>query len=378
MKKTSWICLLTASSGIAHAQSSVSLYGVVDNGLQYTNNQGGKTSLQMSQGGIGSSKWGITGVEDLGAGTQALFKLENGFDPNKGTLGNREALFGRQAYVGLVNSFGELRIGHQYDLLFDALVPLSASGRFSGGLGAHAGDVDNVWGDFNLDNTVKYLSPSYRGVRLGALYAFGNVPGSLPKKRTLNFSLTYNSGPIALAAAYLRVNDPALSVWGATSEPVAGQPYSNPLSSPIFSGYASASSLQVIGAGGSYRLASSSLGLLYTHTTFSGVVATSSTPFAGDAQFNIVEFNYTYNVTPGWLIAGAYSYTWAEQARYGQLNLGTSYLLSKRTNLYWNAVWQRASGTNSLGVAAVAANTNITASNTANQVAMRVGIRHSF
>lgn len=378
MKKMCSICLVAASSGIAHAQSSTTLYGVVDNGLEYTNNQAGKSNVQMSQGGLGSSKWGLVGLEDLGGGTQAIFKLEDGFDPNKGTLGNGGALFGRQAYVGLAGEYGEVRIGRQYDLLFDALMPLSAAGKFAGGLGAHAGDVDNVWGDFNIDSAIKYLSPSYRGIRVGALYGFGNVAGSTSKERTLNFSLTYNGGPLALAAAYLRVNDPGLSVWGATTAPIAGEPYSNPVSNPIFGGYASANSLQIIGAGGSYRFGRSGLGLLYTHTTFLGVVAASSTPFNGNARFNVAEFNYTFNMTPFWVLDTAYSYTWADRARYGQLNVGTSYLLSKRTNLYRNAVWQHANGVNSTDKTAVAVNTNITASNTPNQVVMRVGIRHSF
>src|SRR5580693_5118404 len=117
MKKMCGVCFVVASAGIAHAQSSVTFYGVVDDGLQYTNNQAGKSSTKMSQGGLGSSKWGLAGSEDLGGGTQTVFKLESGFDANKGTLGNGGTLFGRQAYLGLSGEYGALRIGRQYDLL---------------------------------------------------------------------------------------------------------------------------------------------------------------------------------------------------------------------------------------------------------------------
>jgi predicted porin len=379
MKKTIVMAVFSMGAGLVHAQSSVTLYGVVDEGMQYTNNQAGKSSWAMSQGGLGSSNWGLTGTEDLGGGLHAIFKLENGFNPSNGALGNNGALFGRTAYVGLSSDqYGEVRMGRQYDLLFESLVPLSAAGKFAGGLGAHAGDVDNAWGDFNLNNAVKYLSPTLAGFRFGAAYAFGNVAGSMAANQVINFSLRYSNGPLSLAAAYLKVNNPGTAVSGASASPVAGAAYANPLTSPIFRGYASASSLQIAGAGAKYILGASSFGLLYTNTQFRNAVITTTTPIGGNAHFDTVEGNYTYYVTPALLLGTAYSYTRTGEAHYGQVNLGSTYSLSKRTLLYVNGVWQHATGTNSLGVQAVAANTNITASSTPNQVAVRVGIRHSF
>jgi predicted porin len=379
MKKVVMMLACGAAAGFAHAQSSVTLYGVVDEGFQYTNNQGGKTSYAMSQGGLGSSKWGLTGNEDLGGGLRAFFKLENGFNPSTGALGNNGALFGRMAYVGLgSDSYGQIRLGKQYDLLFESLVPFSAAGKFAGGLGAHAGDVDNVWGDFNLNNAVKYLSPTLRGLQFGAAYAFGNTAGSMGHNQVVNFSLTYANGPFGAAAAYLKVNNPGTAVWNASASPVEGEAYTNPLTTPIYRGYASASSLQIAGGAVKYQLAASNFGLMYTNVQFHDAVVTTTTPLGGNAHFNTLEGNYTYNVTPAWLLGAAYSYTWAQEARYGQLNLGSTYLLSKRTLLYVSGVWQHASGTNSVGTAAMAANNNITASSTADQVVVRLGIRHSF
>jgi predicted porin len=379
MKKVMAVVACGAMAGVAHAQSSVTLYGVVDEGFQYTNNQGGASSYAMSQGGLGSSKWGLTGNEDLGGGLRAFFKLENGFNPSNGALGNNGALFGRMAYVGLGSDrYGEVRLGKQYDLLFESLVPLSAAGKFAGGLGAHAGDVDNVWGDFNLSNAVKYLSPTLAGFRLGAAYAFGNVAGSMGRNQVVNFSLTYGNGPLSLAAAYLKVNNPATAVWNATASPVAGAAYTNPLTTPIYRGYATASSLQIAGGGAKYQLGASNFGLLYTNVQFRDAVRTTTTPLGGNAHFDTLEGNYTYNVTPALLLGAAYSYTWASGARYGQVNLGTTYSLSKRTLLYVSGVWQHSTGTNSVGTLAMAANNNITPSDTPNQVVVRIGIRHSF
>jgi len=379
MKKVVMMLACGAAASLAHAQSSVTLYGVVDEGLQYTNNQGGKSSWAMSQGGLGSSKWGLTGTEDLGGGLHAFFKLENGFNPSNGALGNNGALFGRMAYVGVgSDQYGQIRLGKQYDLLFESLVPLSAAGKFAGGLGAHAGDVDNVWGDFNLNNAVKYLSPTLAGFQFGAAYAFGNVAGSMGRNQVVNFSLTYGNGPLSVAAAYIKVNNPATAVWNASAPPVANEAFTNPLTTPIYRGYASASSLQIAGGGAKYQFGASNFGLLYTNAQFHDAVVTTTTPLGGNAHFDTLEGNYTFNVTPALLLGAAYSYTWAGEAHYGQLNLGSTYLLSKRTLLYLSGVWQHASGTNSVGAEAVAANNNITPSDTPNQVVVRVGIRHSF
>lgn len=68
-------------SGAASAQTSVTLYGVVDNAFAYVNNQRGNSNIYMSQGNLQASKFGLLGAEDLGGGTKAIFRLESGFRP---------------------------------------------------------------------------------------------------------------------------------------------------------------------------------------------------------------------------------------------------------------------------------------------------------
>ena len=379
MKKVVVMLACAMAAGLAQAQSSVTLYGIIDEGFQYTSNAGGKSAYIMQSGGLGSSNWGLTGTEDLGGGLRTFFKLEGGFNPSTGALSSSGVLFNRVAYVGLGSDrYGEVRLGRQYDLLFEALVPFSASGKFAGGLGAHAGDVDNVWGDFNLSNAVKYLSPTLAGFRFGAAYAFGNVAGSMGDDQVVNFSLTYKNGPLSLAAAYLKVNNPATAVWGATSSPVSGQSWTNPVSTQIYSGYESAASEQIAGGAAGYRLGASNFALMYTNVQFRNALRTTTTPLGGSAHYDTLEGNYTYNVSPALLLGAAYSYTRANEAHYSQVNLGTSYALSKRTLLYLSSVWQHASGTNSLGTAAMAVVNNVTASDSPNEVVVRMGIRHNF
>src|ERR1700761_8843112 len=93
-----------------HAQSTVTLYGVIDEGLQFnTNNKnvvggrnvGGRLWNLDSLAGPSGSRWGIKGAEDLGGGLKAVFTLESGVNLNNGNLGQGGTFFGRQAYVGL-------------------------------------------------------------------------------------------------------------------------------------------------------------------------------------------------------------------------------------------------------------------------------------
>jgi len=85
------------------AQSSVTLYGMLDAGLSYTSNVNGHSDYALVGGASGSNKWGLLGQEDLGGGLKAVFKLENGFNiatggiGGQGPIGSSRSLFNRQA-----------------------------------------------------------------------------------------------------------------------------------------------------------------------------------------------------------------------------------------------------------------------------------------
>src|ERR1700754_1749666 len=93
--------VLGTVAGAAHAKSSVTLYGLIDAGLTYTNNQGGSHNFKMTSGAVNGSRWGLRGSEDLGGGLKAIFTLEDGFSIANGTFGQGGREFGRQAFVGL-------------------------------------------------------------------------------------------------------------------------------------------------------------------------------------------------------------------------------------------------------------------------------------
>lgn len=153
---------------ISHAQSSVTLYGLIDEGINYTNNVGGHSNFEMQSGFAQGSRWGLKGVEDLGGGTKAVFQLENGFDVNSGAAGQGKRMFGRQAYVGLQSDrLGTLTFGRQYDSVVDYLAPLTANGNWGGYLLSHPFDNDNTDNSFRLNNSVKFASNTYGGFSFG-------------------------------------------------------------------------------------------------------------------------------------------------------------------------------------------------------------------
>src|SRR6516165_8748961 len=130
MKKTILVlAALGAFAGVANAQSSVTLFGIVDSGITYTNNNGGHSSWQATESNEQGSRWGLKGAEDLGGGLKAVFQLESGFNVETGALKQGGRMFGRQAWVGLASSqYGTLTFGRQYNSLQDFVAPLQIGG----------------------------------------------------------------------------------------------------------------------------------------------------------------------------------------------------------------------------------------------------------
>ena len=105
MKKTLFVTAMLAAFGAtAQAETSVTLYGLIDTGIGYQRIKGDgyhESKVGMVNGVSSGSRWGLRGAEDLGDGLSAVFTLESGFNSANGTSGQSSRLFGRQATVGL-------------------------------------------------------------------------------------------------------------------------------------------------------------------------------------------------------------------------------------------------------------------------------------
>lgn len=394
--------------GYAHAQSSVTLYGIASVNVTYSNNSqtaatsaGGKpiggarvALLDGALTGAQGSRWGIKGVEDLGGGTRAFFALENGFSMSSGASFQGGDEFGRAAYVGLSNtSVGALTLGRQIDLEADFVGPTTLAWTW-GYIFTHGNDIDDLDATQHVNNAIKYVSPSFHGVRVAGMLSPGGVAGSVAKNSLWGAAASYTAGPVYLGAAITKMHDPNFSLYGsAANASTTGNNMGSmgsattPETNPVFAGYASAGSAQIVAAGGSYDFGKTRIGVQYSNIAFQNLgayAALNPLGYRGSAVFNVAEVNAITYLTPYVRLGFSYSYTHRgsvggnDGATYHQANAGIEYLLSKATAVYAISAFQQASGTDSYGRVAVASLSGLTPSATNRQVSVLLGMRHLF
>jgi predicted porin len=376
---------LLASVGCtaAHAQSSVTLYGLIDVGINYATNIGGHSQYSMGVGNLAGDRWGVRGTEDLGGGLKALFVLENGFSLANGRLGQGGDEFGRHAYVGFSSSkFGTVTFGRQYDAITDLTYMFVAAQTWAGYTSAHPGDVDNTDGSNHINNAIKFTSVSYGGFTFEGTYSFGGIAGRFNQNQIWTAAANYTRGPLTLGAAFASAQDPNFSYFG--NNAASSTTGSNMGGSRVYSGYASAKRQQIFTAGASYVIGAATVAIDYSNTQFKDIGALPGLPATGaggDARFHDIEVNVLYRLTPALSLGAGYNFLkgyGVNSATYNQGAVGLDYFLSKRTDLYAKAVYQHASGTDSTGGKAVANLNGITASSTQSQAEVVLGIRHRF
>ena len=373
---TAVAALAASFATAASAQSSVTLYGLVDAGLTYVNNVKAsdgagyeKASFWgMTGGNVQMSRWGLRGAEDLGGGMKAIFTLENGFDvANGNSIDGRE--FTRQAYVGLSTQVGTVTLGRQTDAVADYLGPLSATGTWGGKYFAHPGDLDNLDGNaFRVNNSVKFVSANYSGFSFAGAYGFSNSAGSFAANRAYSLGAGYANGPFKLGAAYTQGNGVGSNQTGAITDTANLNIVSDD------------ERLRTFGAGGSFSTGALTFGLLWTQTR-----ADSNTFNSTSVIVNNYEANARYALTPALSLGAAYTFTNSKfnflgdstRVRYHQFGLQTDYALSKRTDIYAEGVMQIASG-GPEGFPPAAQISGAAASSSSRQVLVTTGIRHRF
>ncbi|AJK50566.1 porin [Burkholderia plantarii] len=366
------------STGAVHAQSSVSLYGVIDAALVYTSNAAGNKQFQAGSGTVTGSHWGITGREDLGAGTAAIFTLENGFSVMNGSLRQGGRLFGYQSWAGLANrELGTLTLGRQYDSVVDYLAPLSFTGHHPGGnnLSTHPYDNDNLNNSFRVNNAIKYASPDLHGLQFGTLYAFSNEAGGFDDNRLYSVGASYRNGPLSLAAGYLQANNGgSANTSGAIT-----------LTERTFV----AALQRTYGAGVNYRLGRALFGFVWTRTQLGGLATLNGANglgLAGNGQgasFSNYEVNASYLLTPTFALNGEYTFTQGaisnatggHRPRWHEVSVQADYFLSKTTDLYAQVSYQRI-GADGSGLGADVSGQ--TPSSTNQQTVVGLGLRHKF
>jgi general bacterial porin, GBP family len=368
----------------AHAQSSVTLYGLIDTGLVYTNNQGGHSNWQMNSSSTQNTVFGLKGTEDLGGGLHAVFKLEQGFLLNNGAEAFSGDIFGSQAWVGLQSDqYGTLTFGRQFDVMNDLVGPLTAeSNTWGGNIAAHPFENDNLAADsVVINNSVKYTSPTWHGVTAETMYSF-STSTEFATNRSYGFALAYTQGPINLAAGYLQLNDAGSGSGAVTT----GDTSANFL----------AERQRIWSLGGNYTFGPATVGLIWSHTqldnvggvysfgtgTYLGSNDASAGSLTGSLRLDNYEVNVKYALTQALTVSGAYTYTHGayngSAPGWNTAMLQTDYAVSKRTDFYLEGVYQNVHGAPADSVLSHAMINTLSPSATDTQVAVTVGMRHAF
>jgi len=334
MKKAYFaIGLLAASTSAAWAQSSVTIYGIVDAAVRMTTNAGataatnGDSITSLAPGGLSQSRLGINVVEDMGGGLKAIANLEHRLNSDTGTVAAGD--FWRQSWVGLQSSdFGRITVGRQYNILFDAYTSTYASFKYSPYIEAFKPEIGMSLGARN-DNMVKYLV-EVGGLRFEAQVSAGegNATTVGANGKSIGGLLRYATGPFAIAGAYVDLKDTAgKSVKAMT---VGGSWTSGPWY--INGGWAR----NDFATGFNPTLNVQLLGSIAGALTTIAPVATGGAASVRDMYMAGV----TYQLTPQWNIGGHGWYTKQDglsagaNGKTGHVAVVLDYAFSKRTDAY--------------------------------------------
>jgi general bacterial porin, GBP family len=359
--------MLCAAGGAA-AQSSVTLYGVVDIFGQYLNN-GGKAGFSERSGGNTGSMFGLKGNEDLGGGMKAIFDVENGFNSNNGSFfANSTSMFYRQSWVGLSNDkYGQLTFGRQYQPSFwvvypadpfrsDELLAPAASAVFSTDRATLA--TQSLTG--RSSNSVFYRSPNVGGLQLYAMYGLsGSVTQPVPETNgnILDVAASWAGYGFYAGFGYQNVH--------AGTETIPGLPAAlNLLGTENFTGALA------------YRIGIVNLQAIYVYSKPNDAAAHSLAALAGaNHSFSLASFGATIQASA----ADTIEVSAQERDVRGVhdntpgFEIGYDHDLSKRTTLYARAGYMKNHGTAQVSWAGV----SVTGYDTSQTLAV-IGMTHRF
>ncbi len=362
MKRLTVCAMLCVLASTVHAGDLLQLYGIVDDGVAFVTNEGGAHAWSQTSGVAQSDRWGLRGIEELGDGMRAIFRLENGFTLYDGKFSQGGLEFGRQAYVGIASDrLGTLTFGRQYDFMTTNLTGFSSGTLTPSVFAFHLGDLDRL-GAERINNAVRYVTPQFADLQLGALYAFGGQPGSFSSNSAIGFGASYSIGAFKAGAAYVQIHNYTAAFGIGTT--VLGMPLIGTTSQGLLSPFQTFDKLTGSGIGASYQLGPGLLHALFTMVDLSQDGAS--------ASLRTVEGGIKYSISFACSIAASYARSTLGNNGWNQFVAGADYLLSERTDIYVNVVYLHASTDVQAQIFA------LLASSSNSQMVVALGVRHAF
>ena len=361
--KTLVAAAILAASATAAAQSSVTLYGVLDGGVRYQNwnlSSGPFSKADISTSSIGvvsgsqsTSRFGVRGVEDLGSGTQAVWNLEGQVNVGDGSQGSYSQ-WQRTSIIGLRNdAWGQVDLGRQLNLAYKfAGAPIDTAF----GVNAPIINIAGVMGVTGVrqSNMLMYQSPTMAGFKVGAQYSFntglttnrqlatgaatadaatGSAFETGNNMRNVSGAVSYTNGPVYVTAVY--------DQFTPASNTVAGSNGTNVTSWIVAGAY----DAKVVKVGAAYNQVRGGLinggSMSSVSSEIVNPMANGGVVFADGAGTNAWNINASAPVGANGTVMAAYQgmaatgtvadVGGATQNTYG---LGYSYAFTKRTNVY--------------------------------------------
>ncbi len=305
MSKASLGCsaaiVVLAAVAAKPACAEVTLYGILDTFVGYTNAGGKGAQTAMQSGGLYASRVGIRGSEDLGGGMRATFDLENGILTNNGAATDSTLAFSRNAWVGLGSQYGEVRFGRQNSVL---LLMHSKFDAFNGGtFGSFVHNASSF--SFRYDNMITYWSPDVAGFKFSAGASLGGQTSPHDALNAYLGSVEYQHGPLYLGVSHAEQN-------GANGE----------------------NDTKTTFAGGSYQFGNlTGYVAYYRGNNLGSNVATN----VEGKYHSVYELSAGYQFTPELRITAGIGYVRDSTEQHNdaeEVSLGAFYNLSKRTLIY--------------------------------------------
>lgn len=358
MKKSLIALAVLAASGAAMAQSSVTLFGVVDNGIGHIKNSGtesisnpnaGLSKTGMAANGNVNSRLGFRGVEDLGGGLKAGFWLEGQIFPDDGNASGFN--FQRRSTISLMGGFGEVRMGRELTAgyvktsTYDVFGQVGA-GQFNGWAYMPQGRTASAdYNGYRASNMLSYYTPNFGGITGAVNYAFGESTDGNKVGRYIGGYVAYDNGPLSVSLAMDKKNGVLSMIEDDRTQ---------------------------VSFGASYDLGMLKLSGLVQQVKYESVDV-SVNP---DVKYTNYLLGVSAPVGPGTVKAQYASYDLkhsSDDAR--QFSLGYVYDMSKRTAVYGTVSFLKNKGNSARALGAGLALNGAVGEN---QTGFQVGVRHAF
>ncbi|MDB5764407.1 MAG: porin [Herminiimonas sp.] len=372
--------LMAMTASPSYAQTSVTVYGLIDAAVAYSNKvaagAASGNSLTINSGTLQGSRLGFKGVEDLGGGLKSMFVLESGFNVDTGASGQGGVFMGRTATVGLAGSLGQAAVGRQADFAYTNLAMFTSASPFGFSTlvnSVHAMNLDRTEGS-RLNNSIRYDTPSTLGGFKGsAIYGLGEQAGNASAGQSGGVAGMYSAGQFTVGASYFEVKAAAAAgVTPTTPSSDTGTACANAI------GHAGDTCLKTLTLVTGYQAGPALLFASWSQVKQPLAGATGARTLGGSANDKIdlfdVGVNYRLTNSLRLLVSAVQdhaSFVGAASGRVTQYNLGLDYNLSKRTDVYTLLGNQHTSGMTAPGIYSAPGGDNA-------QTVLLTGIRHTF